>query len=88
MMDIDEVVRLVVGFVVKSGGIEKIAELRQALMLMSDDSERQKFVSKIASSPLGSRQLLASSILGLTLAEMIWRAKTKRETQEEPPIAN
>lgn len=67
---------LVRGFVQKSGGLEKV---EKAVEMMKGIVDHQHYLARISKSRDGSRQLIASSMLGFTLAALIERDALKNE---------
>lgn len=66
------VAALIVGFVEKSGGIEKIEQAADKIRAIPD-AERADYVRRVAAHDSGARQLLAAALLGFRLAAQVYR---------------
>lgn len=64
---------LIVAFVEKSGGIEKIEQACEVLRSIPD-AERADYVRRVARSDVGARQLMAAALLGFSAATQVYRA--------------
>jgi len=59
--------KLIMGFVEKSGGLEKIIKARNGFRSVPD-KDRADFIRRCAKTDEGARQLMAAALLGFSIA--------------------
>lgn len=64
--------KLILAFIQKSGGLEKINKARDGIRSIPDAS-RAEYVRRCARTDEGARQLLAAALLGFALAAEVGR---------------
>ena len=72
-MTIQDHVRI---YVAKSGGIEKVRQLREAFTGIQK-GRHGEYVTAIGKHEAGSQHLIGSALLGLVLAELCYEAERK-----------
>ena len=65
--------KLIMGFVEKSGGLEKIIKARNAFRSVPD-KDRAEFIRRCAKTDEGARQLMAAALLGFAIASEIGKS--------------
>lgn len=79
--------KLIMGFVEKSGGLEKIIKARNGFRSVPD-KDRAEFIRRCAKTDEGARQIMAAALLGFAIAAEVGRSVVNHLEQLEPEDQN
>lgn len=69
----------ILGFVKKSGGIDKVEAAMKAMQSVED---HQKFLQRLAKNRDGARQLVAAAMLGTAVAVATYRGEQAKRAKD------